>query len=111
MLAIARNLAIDVTRTRRASPLDPDEMLLRVLASTESTEGSVIAGLAADDLHRALRELPVEQARAVVMAGIAGMSAIRVAESESIPLDTAKTRIRTAMQRLRVILSNDGLLS
>ena len=35
------------------------------------------------------------------MAGIYGMTARQIADAEGIPLDTAKTRIRDGMQRLR----------
>ena len=105
LTTITRNLAIDVARTRRAVPVDPGEMLLRVSTSSEGPERAAMAGLAADDLRQALRLLPSEQARAVVLAGIAGMSARQVAESEGIPLGTAKTRIRVAMQRLRRALT------
>jgi RNA polymerase sigma factor (sigma-70 family) len=105
LTTITRNLAIDCARTRRAVPVDPDELLLRLSSSSEGPERAVMAGLAADDLRVALRLLPAEQARAVVLAGIAGMSARQIAESEGIPLGTAKTRIRTAMQRLCVSLT------
>jgi DNA-directed RNA polymerase specialized sigma24 family protein len=37
----------------------------------------------------------------VAMAGIYGMTAQQVADSEHIPLGTAKTRIRDGMQKLR----------
>jgi RNA polymerase sigma factor (sigma-70 family) len=119
LTTITRNLAIDMARARRARPVDPDELLLRVSTAGDSSAGAgfatsaegperqVIAGLAADELRAALRQLPPEQARAIVLAGIAGMSASEIAESEGIPLGTAKTRIRTAMRRLRVILTSE----
>ena len=105
LTTITRNLAIDMARVRRPAPVDPDELLLRVSTATEGPEGTVMANLAATDLRHALQGLPPEQARAVVLAGIAGMSASQIAESEGIPLGTAKTRIRTAMQRLRTSLT------
>ena len=39
------------------------------------------------------------------MAGIYGMTAQQIAESEGIPLGTAKTRIRSAMIKLRTSLT------
>ncbi len=58
-------------------------------------------------LRDALGILPAEQRRAVVLAGVVGLSAREVAERESIPLGTAKTRIRTALQRLRVVMVSE----
>ena len=55
----------------------------------------------AAELRRTLARLPEPQARAVAMAGIYGMTAQQVADSEHVPLGTAKTRIRDGMQKLR----------
>ena len=55
-------------------------------------------------LRAALARLPEEQSRAIVLAGLLGYTAREVGEIEDIPLGTAKTRIRTALQRLRVAL-------
>lgn len=101
---IARNLAIDATRVRRQLPIDSEALLLRVGAAPDSPEQAALTGESAGDLRRALRLLPPEQARAIVLAGMAGFSASQIAESEGIPLGTAKTRIRTAMIRLRAAL-------
>jgi RNA polymerase sigma-70 factor (ECF subfamily) len=38
------------------------------------------------------------------MAGVYGLTAQQVAEAEGVPLGTAKTRIRTAMLKLRSAL-------
>ena len=48
-----------------------------------------------------LEVLPPEQRRAVVLAAVYGRTALEISESEGIPLGTAKTRIRTALIRLR----------
>ena len=50
------------------------------------------------------RRLPAEQARAVAMAGIYGMTARQVAECGGDPVGTAKTRIRYGLQKLRAAL-------
>ena len=49
----------------------------------------------ADRVCAALSRLPIEQRRALVMAGLLGHTAREVSEAEGIPLGTAKTRIRT----------------
>jgi DNA-directed RNA polymerase specialized sigma24 family protein len=62
-------------------------------------------------LRAAIAALPSEQARAVVMAGVYGMTAQEVADADDIPLGTAKTRIRSAMIKLRTALVVEGARS
>jgi len=104
---ITRNLAIDAMRVRRPITVSADDLLQQVSAG-RGPELEAVAGESAEELRRALRALPAEQARAVVLAGIAGLSASQVAAAEGIPLGTAKTRIRTAMHRLRAALVRPG---
>jgi RNA polymerase sigma factor (sigma-70 family) len=99
---IAHNLAVDVIRARSAAPVDPADLAAVLTAVTDETpERSAVANESAAGLRRALAGLPEEQAKAVAMAGIYGMTAREIAESEGIPLGTAKTRIRYGMQKLR----------
>lgn len=107
LTAITRNLAIDTARVHRPLPVDPDELLLGMRPGVENPERSVLAGESAEELRAALHGLPHAQARAVVLAGIVGLSAAQVAETEGVPLGTAKTRIRTAMHRLRATLVSE----
>src|SRR5262249_61741690 len=61
----------------------------------------------ADRLCAGLTEVAAEQRRALVMAGLLGHTAREVSEAEDIPLGTAKTRIRTALLRLRSALTEE----
>jgi RNA polymerase sigma-70 factor (ECF subfamily) len=101
LTTITHNLAIDVVRARSALPMDPNDLPVLLAAMTESPERLAVANDSAAGLRRALTRLPVPQARAVAMSGIYGMTAKQVADTEGIPLGTAKTRIRDGMQRLR----------
>jgi RNA polymerase sigma factor (sigma-70 family) len=108
LLTITRNLAIDSVRVRRPVVIDPDS----ILALNLSAAGPLPDELATlrDDVDRlcaALTQLPPEQRRALVMAGLLGHTAREVSEAEDIPLGTAKTRIRTALLRLRSALTEE----
>lgn len=102
VLTITRNLAIDALRLRRAVPMDPDDFAATALASAEhNPEDAVRRGDVRQFVRRALERLPDEQRRAVVLAAVYGRTALEISESEGIPLGTAKTRIRTALLRMR----------
>ena len=102
VLTITRNLAIDALRLRRAVPMDPDDFAATALASAEhNPEDAVRRGDVRQLVRGALATLPEEQRRAVVLAAVYGRTALEISESEGIPLGTAKTRIRTALIRLR----------
>ena len=109
LAVITRNLAIDAARLRVMGGPDPSGLLARLVdpASTSNPEAALVAGEAAGDLRAALRRLPPEQATAVVLAGMAGMSATQIAEREGIPVGTVKTRVRAALRRLRVELDDE----
>jgi RNA polymerase sigma factor (sigma-70 family) len=110
LTTIAHNLAIDVIRARSATPVDPADIAAVLTAVTDETpERSAVATESAASLRRALAGLPQEQARAVAMAGIYGLTAREIAESEGIPLGTAKTRIRYGMQKLRAVYLPEGI--
>ena len=105
LLTIARNLAIDTLRLRRADPVEPDTLVSMQGTSPEAgPEERALMGEDAQRLRHALRELPVDQRRALVLAAFYGKTAREIGESENVPLGTAKTRIRTAMIRLRQAL-------
>ena len=98
---ITRNLAIDVLRVRRDVPTDPED---RVFAALMSNERVAEAAENIDSLGRvraALADLPIDQRRAVLLAAMYGWSAPEIAQAESIPVGTAKGRIRLGMAKLR----------
>jgi len=101
---IAHNLAIDVIRARSSAPVDPSDLTELLTAVSDSPERLAVANESAAGLRRELRRLPAEQARAVAMAGIYGMTARQVADAEGVPVGTAKTRIRSGLQKLRAAL-------
>jgi RNA polymerase sigma factor (sigma-70 family) len=105
VLTITRNLAVDAIRQRRAVPTDPEALVALGLAkANDSAEDVAAAGDLGPELRTALEELPVEQRRATVLAALYGRTANEISSSESIPLGTAKTRIRAGLSKLRAAL-------
>ena len=102
LLTITRNLAIDALRARRATPTDRD-LLEQLVATTlrGRADGDIGVHLEAVEAASHVAQLPIEQARAVVLAVIGGHTAQEVADHEGIPLGTAKTRIRAGLRKLR----------
>ena len=106
LTTIAHNLAIDAIRSRRPEPVAPEDLDTLLDVVTETPEQHALVDEASSTLRSAVAELPREQGRALVMAGIYGMTAQQIADWEHIPLGTAKTRIRTAMGKLRTTLAS-----
>jgi RNA polymerase sigma factor (sigma-70 family) len=106
VLTITRNLSIDALRLRRAVPTDPGEFIAQGLVSNEGLpEESALGRDSVPGLRKALASLPPEQQRALVLSAVYGRTAAEISDSESIPLGTAKTRIRSGMSKLRVAMS------
>ena len=104
LLTIARTAAIDVLRVERARPFAPTDV---IDLADDPLPGPEALALRGDDLGlvgRALRELPDEQRRALLMAALHGRTAKEISEIEGIPLGTAKTRIRAGLGRVRHVL-------
>ncbi len=111
LLAIGRNVAIDRLRMNRARPLDDVDVSSLVLASNDmSTEDRVELTEETRRVLAVLTQLPAEQSRALILAAIGGRTAREISEIDGIPLGTAKTRLRTALSRVRELLdANKGV--
>jgi len=108
VLTITRNLAIDALRLRRAVPIDPDDIINLGIVSNDPDPADVAQRTdATAQVRRALKTLPVEQRRALVLSAFYGFTAEEISRSESIPLGTAKTRIRAALNKVRTAISTE----
>lgn len=98
LLTITRNAAIDVVRAGHEYPHAPDDLVALLAGRTEpGPEGDVDS----DRIRTALRTLPREQAKAVVLATFYGLTSQEIADREGVPRNTVKTRIRLGLGRLR----------
>jgi RNA polymerase sigma factor (sigma-70 family) len=105
VLTITKNLSIDALRKRRDFATDPDELMNGALAfGGASVEEAVMSRSLRPQILLALRALPAEQRRAVVLASLYGRTAVEISELEEIPLGTAKTRIRAGLIKLRAFM-------
>ena len=102
LLTITHFTAVDRLRQERRQPdLHPasiDEIEDQLLASHPEMlwpDGSILRLL--------LAQLPDEQALLIYLAFFQGMSHSEIADQTHIPLGTVKTRLRTGLQRLRVL--------
>ena len=103
MLVITRNLAIDAMRLRRAQPVDPQVLSGLELQTSPGSgpEAATETGAQVRELRAALDALPAEQRQALLLAALCGRTAAEISEMESIPLGTAKTRIRTGLRKVQ----------
>ena len=102
ILLTARNLAIDALRRRvlEARTLEAN----RPRDEADPAAGPDVLAETSDLVERARRamaSLSAEQRAALELAYFGGKTGSEVAEMEGIPLGTAKTRIRTALLKLR----------
>jgi RNA polymerase sigma factor (sigma-70 family) len=101
LLTITRNLAIDRARMRPVAPTDPDVIASQLDLARHDALPDIPER---DRLRRAVAALPDDQKRALVLAVYGGRTAREISELDDVPLGTVKTRIRTAMIRLRETL-------
>jgi RNA polymerase sigma factor (sigma-70 family) len=100
LLTIARNVSINMLPARRFDPIDP-EVLLAMEAKRPREEGADAQVVDSELLREPLARLPGDQRRALVLAVFYGFTAREISELDGVPLGTVKTRIRSAMMKLR----------
>jgi RNA polymerase sigma-70 factor (ECF subfamily) len=104
--SIVRNRAIDVRRRARDDvPRTPPPFELT--AAPDSTEGEVLAGESRRELAVLIEHLPAEQRAVIELAFYNGLTHAEITERLGVPLGTTKSRIRIALERLRLSLPHD----
>jgi RNA polymerase sigma-70 factor (ECF subfamily) len=108
VLLVARSLAIDALR-RRVLEARSLETLGRPQEADQRPQPDELAATAdmAARARGAMERLSGEQRAALELAYFGGKTSAEVAEMEGIPIGTAKTRIRTALLRLREAMAEE----
>jgi RNA polymerase sigma-70 factor (ECF subfamily) len=101
LLTITRNAAIDTVRYRRETPMDPDVLTRALLDDRERRAEPADQVATTHQVRAALRTLPAEQRRPVVLMTFYGLTARDIAERDGVPLGTVKTRVRRGLAALR----------
>lgn len=111
LLMMTRSRAIDRVRARQARPIgteSPEFAITSLADGAAGQEATVITGQAVERLKAALQELPNTMRAAIELAYYEGLTQSAIAERLGEPLGTVKTRMRTALQKLRLALGQDG---
>jgi RNA polymerase sigma-70 factor (ECF subfamily) len=98
---LAHSRALDAVRRRGAR----DRMTARLhtqtdVASTAAADEPVLSAAEREVAREAVRKLPHDQRKAIVLTFWADMTAQETAVAEDIPLGTAKSRVRLGLRRL-----------
>ncbi len=106
LLVITRTRALDRLRARRSRPPldagdDDGRRLAAVPDQSPSIDAIVSTGEEASRVHAAMATLSEDQRDALTLAYFEGLSHAEIADRTGIALGTIKTRIRTALARLR----------
>src|SRR4051794_1866839 len=99
LMTIAHNLAVD--RLRRETGLSRPRLVLVEDVPDVAIDGEEEPFIARDLAVRALESLSRADRALLVRAYYGGLTAREIAEQDSIPLGTVKTRLRTALIKLR----------
>jgi RNA polymerase sigma-70 factor, ECF subfamily len=105
LFAVARNLAIDAYRAKKARPHEVGEAALEVLPGPDDAERALESWAVAD----ALGALRPEHRNVLLETYYRGKSVAEAAASLGIPAGTVKSRTFYALRALRLALEERGL--
>jgi RNA polymerase sigma-70 factor, ECF subfamily len=100
---VARNAIVDQTRLRVEPAADAPDTPSDEPGPSDHAESEWLGWR----VHRALEALPERERRVIQLTYWSGFSQSEVASTLNIPLGTVKTRTRSALSRLAVLLERD----
>ena len=99
------NLARDKLRARKLQPSDLDEASMTVLDTNEPDQNAIF-GEQARDLNRVIAQLSYEQREVIMLHLRGGMKFREIAGVQGVSINTAKSRYRYGLEKLRTLLSD-----
>jgi RNA polymerase sigma-70 factor (ECF subfamily) len=107
---LARNRIIDLYRRNNIRPVDnhADELNTITSTSVAQPEAHLQSQNQYQALLKAITELPTEQKEAFLLREEAGLNTEQIAETCGINFETAKSRLRYAVNKLRQKLNPSG---
>lgn len=111
LTSIARHRSIDVLRRRGSRPEQHSvswaEVSVGEIPIGNNVEETAELAIQRQRVRAAVAALPVEQKRALALTYFQGYTHREISEVLNQPLGTVKTRIRLAMQKLRIMLEDE----
>ncbi len=109
ILTIVHRRAVDIVRReqrRRVDAVEEEEE-----PAGDATDETVLARVEGERVRRALAQLAPVQRRVLVLAYYGGFTQAEIAAELGVPLGTIKSRMFTALSRLRSLLQDGGVSS
>lgn len=107
LCAIARNRALDAVRAHGRRPVPSDEV--PEVGAEPDTADVVADADSAVQVAEAMAKLPPAQFDVLQLAYFDGLSQTEIAQRLEVPLGTVKSRLRLALERMRVVAGEIGL--
>lgn len=106
LFSLARHKAIDLVRREANIRKRTADVDLDFEVAPDDVDHEAWLRIRRERVHKAIEELTPLQREALELAFFRGLTHVEVAEELAIPLGTAKTRIRSALLRLRDVLGD-----
>ena len=106
LFSLARHKAIDLVRREANVRKRTADVDLELEPAADDPDAEAWARIRRDKVRAAIEELTPVQREALELAFFAGLTHVEVSDRLGIPLGTAKTRIRSALLRLRDLLGD-----
>jgi RNA polymerase sigma-70 factor (ECF subfamily) len=106
LFSLARHKAIDLVRREANVSKRTADVDLELEMADDDVDQEAWLRIRRERVHQAIEQLTPIQREALELAFFSGLTHVEVAEKLDIPLGTAKTRIRSALLRLRDTLGD-----